>query len=59
VLYNPTLVKKESTFIFVTYTRLTPSEMEHAPKGLAFLQKLEGFVDVRERHVVCYEPIKV
>jgi hypothetical protein len=36
-----------------------PSEMEHAPKGLAFLQQLDGLVDVREGHIVCYEPIKV
>ena len=38
---------------------LGPSEMEHAPKGLAFLQQLDGLADVREGHVVCYEPIKV
>jgi hypothetical protein len=33
--------------------------MEHAPKGLAFLQELDGLVDVREGHLVRYEPIKV
>lgn len=36
-----------------------PSEVEHASKGLAFLQQLDGFVDVREGHPVCYEPVKV
>jgi hypothetical protein len=33
--------------------------VEQVPERLAFLEQPEGIVDVREKHLVCYEAIEI